>query len=215
MYRLLDRTLQFILERPLLFWICIVANGVGVVWGGWIWYGPQLSTSPLWAWPFIPDCPEAALFASLALIGLFYGRSWGWFNAFAAFASVKYGLWTIAFWLLHWSQVGFVDGYWPMEMMLFVSHIGLAGEGLLLMTRVGSLKLPTRLAILGWFVLSIGVDYGLGHHPQLTYAVPVSFALGSATLLTALLGLFLLLAPRMRVETTGFATAWQRERPGV
>jgi uncharacterized membrane protein YpjA len=171
------------------------ANAVGVVWGGWIWYGPQIAAAPIWAWPFIPDCPAAALYATIAFLGLYYGRNWGWFNAFASFACVKYGLWTVAFWLRHWSQAGFTDGYFPMEAMLFVAHIGLTCEGILLATRIGPLGLPARLAIIGWFALSIFMDYGLGFHPPLTYAVPEAFVLWLAVILTTACGAALLILP--------------------
>ncbi len=192
---LLDTILNVILKRPLLFWACMFANAVGVVWGGWIWYGPQLAAAPAWAWLFIPDCPLAAFWASLALIGLYYGRQWSWFNAFAAFACLKYGLWTVGFWLRHWSQVGFVDGFWPLELMLFVTHLGLTCEGLLLALRIGPLSLPARLTVISWYLLSIFVDYGLGHHPPLTPAVPLSFVFWLATLLTTAIGVALLLLP--------------------
>jgi uncharacterized membrane protein YpjA len=199
MLRLIDWVLNIILKNPLVFWACMAANAVGVVWGGWVWYGPQLAASPLWAWPFIPDCPLAALLATIAFIGLRYGRRWGWFNAFAAFACVKYGLWTVAFWLRHWSEAGLVPGYWPMEAMLFVSHVGLTCEGILLATRIGPLSLPARLAVVGWYALSIFVDYFVPHmppfHPPATWAVPVSFMLWTAVTLTAVIGAALLLVP--------------------
>lgn len=204
MLRLIDWVLNLILKNPLIFWACMAANAVGVVWGGWVWYGPQLAASPAWAWPFIPDCPQAALLATVAFLGLYYGRRWGWFNAFAAFACVKYGLWTLAFWLRHWSEAGLVPGYWPMEAMLFVAHIGLTCEGILLATRVGPLALPPRLAIVGWYALSIVVDYFVPHmppfHPPATWAVPVSFMLWVAIVLTAALGAALLLLPALRTR---------------
>mgnify|MGYP005840751869 CR=1 FL=1 len=195
MRQLLERVLDVILRNPLIFWSCMAANAVGVLWGGWVWYGPQLATAPLWAWPFIPDCPLAALLATAAFLGLRSGRRWGWFTAFTAFACLKYGLWTLAFWLRHWSEAGFVPGYWPLEAMLFVAHIGLTCEGLLLATRIGPLGLPARLLVIGWYALSIGVDYGLGHHPPLTYAVPLSYALWTAILLTTGLAIALLRLP--------------------
>jgi uncharacterized membrane protein YpjA len=195
MLRLIDWVYNLILKNPLIFWACMAANLVGVVWGGWVWYGPQIAAAPVWAWLFIPDCPLAALWATIAFLGLYFGRSWGWFNAFAAFACIKYGLWTVAFWLAHWSQVGFVDGYWPMELMLFVAHIGLTCEGLLLATRIGPLALPARLAVIAWYALSIFVDYGLGHHPPLTYTISASFVFWLATILTTALGAALLLVP--------------------
>ena len=195
MLRVLNWLLTLILNHPLIFWLCMAANTVGVIWGGWLWYGPQLAAAPAWAWPFIPDCPEAALWATIAFLGLRYQRRWGWFNAFAAFASIKYGLWTLAFWSRHWSQLGFVADYWPLEVMLFVAHIGLTCEGLLLATRIGTLSLPARLSIIGWYALSIFVDYGLGHHPPLTAVVPVTYVFWVAIALTTTIGALLLWLP--------------------
>jgi uncharacterized membrane protein YpjA len=203
MLRLINWVYDVLMRQPLLFWGAMAANMVGVVWGGWIWYGPQLAAAPLWAWPFIPDCPAAALYATVALVGLRFGRRWGWFTAFAAFACIKYGLWTVAFWLRHWSEVGFVPGFWPLELMLFVAHIGLTCEGILLATRIGPLGMPARLAVIGWYALSIFVDYGLGHHPPLTYAVPLSYALWVAVALTAALGTALLLPATQPLRSLG------------
>jgi len=203
MLRLINWVYDLLMRQPLLFWGAMAANMVGVVWGGWIWYGPQLAAAPLWAWPFIPDCPVAALYATVALVGLRFGRRWGWFNAFAAFACIKYGLWTVAFWLRHWSEAGFVPGFWPLELMLFVAHIGLTCEGILLATRIGPLGMPARLAVIGWYALSIFVDYGLGHHPPLTYAVPLSYALWLAVILTAAIGTALLLPATQLLRSLG------------
>lgn len=203
MLRLIDWVLKLILQNPLIFWACMAANLVGVVWGGWVWYGPQLAAAPAWAWPFIPDCPEAALWATVAFVGLRYGRRWGWFNAFAAFGCIKYGLWTVAFWLRHWAEAGLVPGYWPLEVMLFVAHIGLTAEGVLLATRIGPIGMPVRLAVTGWYALSIFVDYGLGFHPPLTYTVSTSFVLWLAVALTATLGLALLLLPTASTHGLG------------
>jgi uncharacterized membrane protein YpjA len=197
MLRLIDWIYRIINGNALIFWACMAANAVGVIWGGWVWYGPQLASSPWWAWFFIPDCPAAALYASIALIGMRYGRSVPWFNAFAAFACIKYGLWTLAFWSRHWVTVGAFE---PLEVMLFVSHIGLTAEGILIATRMGRVSLPARLAVIGVFALSIWVDYGLGFHPPLTFAVPMTFALWTATALTTLLGAALLLLPSVALE---------------
>lgn len=195
MLRLIDWIYRFIMKHPLVFWACMAFNTVGVIWGGWIWYGPMLLESPLWAWPFIPDCPEAALWATIAFLLLRYRGARTWFTAFAAFACIKYGLWTVFFWLRHWSEAGFVPDYYPMEVMLFVSHIGLTAEGILLARQIGPLNLPSRMGIIGWYVLSIYIDYGLGFHPPVTYAVPVEYVFWLATVLTVILGLGLLLLP--------------------
>ncbi len=194
---LLRRTLDFILDNPPIFWACVVANLLGAVVGTIFWYGPMLLASPLWAYPFIPDCPLAAALGTVALLGINAKRQWGFFYAFAAFACIKYGLWTVAYWLQAWSVGGF---FWnPIEIMLFVTHIGLFIEGLLLVTRIGDLGVLKRLAVIGWFVLSIGVDYGpyflgLGFHPPLG-PVAESFAFRVALVLTVIISMGLLSLP--------------------
>jgi uncharacterized membrane protein YpjA len=190
--RLLRWTYDLITGNPWLFWAAMATNAVGVVWGGWIWYGPMLAQAPIWAWLFIPDCPAAALWATIAFLLIRYGREQRWFTAFAAFGSIKYGLWTMAFWLQHWSIAGSVQ---PLELMLFVSHIGLTCEGLLLATRILPLSLPARLGVIGFYALSIYIDYGWGFFPPLTYAVSETFVFWLALGLTTMIGSGLLLLP--------------------
>jgi uncharacterized membrane protein YpjA len=194
---LLRGTLDFIMRRPFLFWSAIIANLVGAVGGAVWWYGSMLVSSPPWAWPFIPDCPLAAFMANIALLGLWANRRWPFFNALVAFACLKYGAWTVGFWLRQWSSAGEM---YPIEVLLFVSHIGLFVEGLLFLPYITPLSLPKRLTVIGWFVLSIFVDYGLGFYPPLASYVSVSFVFWLATALTALLGAGLLLLPRAAVH---------------
>jgi uncharacterized membrane protein YpjA len=194
---LLCGTLNTILRRPLLFWSAISANLIGAVGGAVWWYGSMLLNSPLWAWPFIPDCPLAAFIANIALLGLWANKRWPFFNALVAFACLKYGAWTVGFWLRQWSGAGEM---YPIEVLLFVSHIGLFIEGLLFLPYISPLSLPKRQAVIGWFMLSISVDYGLGFYPPLASHVPVSFIFWLATVLTALLGIGLLLFPRMGLQ---------------
>lgn len=190
--RLLRMTMQFILDNPLIFWACVGANLVGAVVGGWFWYGPMLLRSPWWALPFIPDCPLAALLGSIGLLALRYGRRWNWFFALTAFACIKYGLWTVAYWLNAWTVDGFRGD--PIEVMLFVSHIGLLCEGLLFIPYIAPLRVLSRLSVIGVFVLSIFVDYGLGFYPPLG-PVDRDFAMWTAIVLTAMLGAGLLALP--------------------
>ena len=62
-------------------------------------------------------------------------------------------------------------------------------------TRIGTLSLPARLSIIGWYALSIFVDYGLGHHPPLTAVVPVTYVFWVAIALTTTIGALLLWLP--------------------
>ncbi|MEN9938284.1 MAG: hypothetical protein RLZZ387_4863 [Chloroflexota bacterium] len=193
MEQLLRWTLNLILRNPLLFWGAVVANLLGTIIGGVIWYGPMIMSSPIWALPFIPDCPLAALLGTVALFGLRAGRRWRWFYALAAFFCITYGLWTIAFWLRQWTGSGVIL---PLEMMLFVTHIGLLCEGLLLVPHIGELSISRRTWVIAWFALSVFVDYGLGFHPPLSSHVSREFIFWLAAGLTAAVGAGLLLLPR-------------------
>jgi uncharacterized membrane protein YpjA len=201
MERLLRWTLNLIVSNPLLFWAAVVANLLGTLIGGVVWYGPMILNSPIWALPFIPDCPLAALLATIALFGIRAGRRWEWFNALAAFFCIKYGVWTIVFWLRQWSASGVIL---PVEALLFVTHIGLVCEGLLLVPQIGALALGRRVWVIAWFALSVFVDYALGFHPPLTSHVTREFIFWLAAVLTTLCGAGLLLLPRgnQRVATT-------------
>jgi uncharacterized membrane protein YpjA len=199
METLLRATLNLILRNPLLFWGAVVANLLGTIIGGIVWYGPMIAASPLWALPFIPDCPLAALLGTVALFGLRAGKRWRAFYALTAFFCIKYGLWTIAFWLRQWSGAGVVL---PVEAMLFVTHIGLLCEGLLFVPHIGALSFSKRMWVIAWFALSLFVDYGLGFHPPLTSHVSREFIFWLAAVLTALVGAGLLLLPRREAGAT-------------
>src|SRR5690606_15445464 len=121
------------------------------------------------------------LLATIAFVAHRYSRRWLWFTALSAFACLKYGAWTSSFLLKHWSGGGLIE---PISAGLFITHIGLMAEGALLVPQIGRLSLGARLATIGWFALSIFVDYGLGFHPPLTPQVPVEFVFWLATGLT-------------------------------
>jgi uncharacterized membrane protein YpjA len=197
--RLLRRVLDTIVSVPLLFWGCVTANMVGVIGGGIFWYGPMLWSSPLWAMPFIPDCPLAALVGTVALLAVWSRQRWRLLFAFAAFGCLKYGVWTLAFWLYYWNATGSLD---VVSVTMFVSHIGLCIEGLLFVPHIRPLSLTKRVVVVGWFVLSIFIDYGLGYYPPLGDYVPVSFVFWLAVVLTVVLGSALLLLPFGRASRT-------------
>ncbi|KMY54603.1 membrane protein [Bacillus sp. FJAT-27231] len=102
-------------------------NLVGTVYG-YIWYMPQLSDTPWYFWPFVPDSPTASLFFTIVLLGFLWKKSWGLFQALAIITLFKYGIWAVVMNLL----VLKVTGYLPWEgYMLMASHLGMAVQGLL------------------------------------------------------------------------------------
>lgn len=194
MIKLLRWTLDLILRNPLIFWACVITNLVGAVYGTFWWYGPMLAQSPLWAYPFIPDCPLAAAGGTVVVLALRAGKRWPFVYALVSFACIKYGFWTLAFWTRHWVGSGEIL---PIQVMLFVSHMGLIAEGVLFALRIGALSLPKRWWVSAWFALSVYVDYGLGYHPPLGGTVVTrDFAFAVAALLTFVLSAGLLALPR-------------------
>ncbi len=72
---LLIRFLQRLLCHPLILAAVLTADTLGFVWGLIYWYGRQLPGTPVWAWPFVPDCPLFGLVGGLALL-LMIAREW-------------------------------------------------------------------------------------------------------------------------------------------
>lgn len=186
--------LQSILSTPVMFWSCILADLIGTVFGLVFWYGPMLMDAPLWAIPFIPDCPLAALLGSVVLLILRAKKRWPLMETFAAFACMKYGAWTIGFWLRHWASPAPVE---PIGLLMFTTHTGLFCEGLLLLPGVRDLTRKARAGVWSWFILSVMVDYRFGYHPPLA-SVPLSYAFGMALTLTMLIGGMIMGYPRPR-----------------
>ncbi|QLQ05840.1 MAG: DUF1405 domain-containing protein [Anaerolineae bacterium] len=52
-----------------------------------------------WLWIFIPDCPLFALLFVIAFVALRRHPNWTWFYTITAIGLIKYGVWTVTFWL--------------------------------------------------------------------------------------------------------------------
>lgn len=186
MLRWLFRALN---AQPVLFWAAMFFDLLGFVIGGVVWYGPQLMAAPLWAWAFIPDCPLAAFLGMIAFIRLRMGKKADWFSALAAVSCIKYGIWTVLFWGTKWAATG---EYLPIEIGLVITHLAMAGQGVLLLPWLQPLRTRVRMAVVGWLALSVVVDYGFGHHPGLVAPITPLLAGTWAAVLTVLLGILML-----------------------
>lgn len=67
--------LHGLLRRPWVLAAVLVADMLGFIWGILYWYGRQLPGSPIWSWPFVPDCPLFGLVGGLALL-LVVAQEW-------------------------------------------------------------------------------------------------------------------------------------------
>jgi len=169
---------DWVVHTPLLAYGLALANLLGFFIGTVFWYGDFFSTfkPPLWAYPFIPDCPLAAGVFAVALILLHRGKSNNLINQLAAVFNIKYGAWTMTFWLLYWSRTG---DYNFVSLLMFVTHLGLTIEGLLILQYLHKPSLRDTLITLLWFVASDIVDYapiapgrdGYGWYPPLPLGI--------------------------------------------
>lgn len=194
MLRWLFRALNAV---PVLFWAAMFFDLLGFVVGGVIWYGPQLLAAPWWAWPFIPDCPLAALYGMIAFIRIRMGKKADWFTAVAALSAIKYGIWTVLFWGTKWAATG---EYLPLEIGLVITHLALMGQGMLLFPWLQPLRTRVRMLAVGWLALSVLVDYGYGHHPGLVPPITPALAGSWAAVLTVVLGVAVALCYRRPVS---------------
>lgn len=153
----LYRKLVALTFAPPILTAIFIGNGIGAVAGLVYWYGGQLLASPWVLWPFIPDSPGSTFWV-LPALALIVWRTPGWplLNAFAAFGVIKYGLWTVVFWALYWTNGG------PPHLeslAMTATHLVMIVEGLVLLgfTR---LTLPVALGLGAWFLFNDWIDFG-------------------------------------------------------
>ncbi|RAK22142.1 putative membrane protein YpjA [Anoxybacillus vitaminiphilus] len=117
---------SLLMHRSVL-WLLLMMNILGTIYG-YIWYGSQLSETPLRFLLFVPDSPTASLFFVFVLIAFLLGRNWPLFEALAMVTLFKYGIWAVVMNLLVWKVTGTLD--W-VAWMLILSHAAMALEGIL------------------------------------------------------------------------------------
>ena len=144
----------------------IIINFLGALYGFVFFYGNQLmnALAKPWALLFIPDCPLFALLMGVALLFVLQGKKKDAFYFFVFAGSIKYSLWTLAV-LLAFTSYYFQQDF-LLYALLFMSHIGLLLESLILLGRF-NFNQKAFLLTLAFFLLNDFFDYFLGTHPPL------------------------------------------------
>lgn len=203
--------LDAFMRSPLLVTAIFIGNSVGAVAGLLYWYGDQLRTNPWWFWPFIPDSPLSTFWIVPALALILWQRpGWPLLNAYAAFGIMKYGLWTVIFWVLYWRNGGSPH---LESITMSATHLVMLGEGVMLLnfTRMT----PKIALILGtWFLFNDWLDFGpLQLRPGLPVGVSVTMMLGVTVELTVLLtGVYLFLWLRSSLKRRDSASGVPSDR---
>lgn len=144
----------------LLFWV----NLVGAAFG-YNWYVEQLRELPIYTWIVVADSPLAVTGVTIVAFLRLRGRIWPWLELWSALAVIKYGAWAALLWLASWST-----GYpvYAFDLFgLFLTHIGMALEGLLLLRYAPPVPVRRAAPVLLWFFLNDYFDYVHRLHPTI------------------------------------------------
>lgn len=137
----------------------IIINIIGTIYGIY-YYIPQLSSTPIWFWLLVVDCP---LFTFLFALSLLLDIKSEFFNFFTSVGLIKYGFWTVFTVWLMFEQFMKVDPIiYPILIFL---HIGMTFEFIFLLSKLKISKL--NFLTIPIFLINDYSDYFLGTHPWL------------------------------------------------
>jgi uncharacterized membrane protein YpjA len=197
---------------PIVEWGLVIINLLGFVIGTIYWYGPQMAMFPPYLWPWLVDSPLSVLGFALALPLIRRGRTpWRELLAtWALFSNIKYGLWTVVFWMLWWNG----PGYFNLESvtMTFTHAVMvLMGGSLLLYYRPAVWQV---LVVTLWFAWNDYLDYWHGLAPRVPPGVSLDALQVEQVIVTTVLALgLLLLALRAEPRSPTEAAGYQRTTP--
>ncbi|MGI9952185.1 DUF1405 domain-containing protein [Moorellaceae bacterium AZ2] len=160
----------------------LVINLLGSLYG-YYWYRGQLAATPWVWWVFTPDSPLSTSLFTLALALALKGKENPLLRLLAAAGVIKYGLWAAVIISDYWLKGGPVE---PLEVMLFLSHLGMGAEGYIFVRHWPANFRQVLLAGV-WLGINDYVDYVLGRHPYLFRADQEGLAAVTAVGLSSLL----------------------------
>ncbi len=143
-----------ILKQRSVLWFLLIINSLGTIYG-YIWYQYQLSDTPWYFIPFVPDSPTASLFFVFVLIGFLLRRHFPLFEALAAITLFKYGIWAVG---MNIGGIVVTQSATVETWMLIFSHFGMAVQALLYAPYY-TFKLKHFLIALIWTFHNDIIDY--------------------------------------------------------
>jgi len=154
-----------ILKSTRILTVIILINLIGTL-AGFYYYYDQLSSSPVYLWPFIPDCPLYTMLAVVVLVTfLFTKKSVDLLSFITSIGLAKYGTWTVLV------VLGFSPFYFSINSSLYgllaCAHVLMALEFILPLYIIKEIKKSYVVAAFAWFFLNDFFDYFVGTHPPL------------------------------------------------
>ncbi|MDX8046133.1 DUF1405 domain-containing protein [Gracilibacillus sp. S3-1-1] len=137
-----------------------IVNFLGTIYG-YVWYGGQLSQTPMQFLLFVPDSPTASLFFTIFLYFNLRGKQVPLIEALAFTSLVKYGVWAVVMNLLTLYING--DLSWQ-GYMLIASHGAMAIQAFLY-APLYQIKLKHLAIAAVWLLHNEIIDYVYGMMP--------------------------------------------------
>jgi uncharacterized membrane protein YpjA len=169
-------------------WTLFIINFLGTIYG-FVWYGNQLAETPAYLRIFVPDSPTGSGLFALVLLTYLLGRHIPVLEALASITNLKYGVWAVAVIVAGWMLGDRVN--WQ-DVMLLVSHSGMAAESILYARFYRLSWLPVGIAAL-WTLNNDFLDYVMDIHPWLPQVLePFEGYVGLFTVMLSLLSISLI-----------------------
>jgi uncharacterized membrane protein YpjA len=143
--------------HKLILALVIIINIIGSLFGLY-YYWDQLTMTPWYYWLFVPDCPMYSFFMVFALGFIAMGKRFDTFNVITIVGLAMYGAWTM-FTLIYFREVFFAPENALMSVGLWVSHLGLALESVLLLPYIKNAGIISWALAGAWFLAQDFFDY--------------------------------------------------------
>ncbi|MEW6294714.1 MAG: DUF1405 domain-containing protein [Candidatus Diapherotrites archaeon] len=169
------------------FWVIVIGNLIGFIYGVFFYYWQQLMNTNLFLWVFVPDCPLAALLFAVTLIGIKFKKNFQWFYFFSFAFALKYAFWTV-FVLLKYNWFYFTPEASFLYSVLFVSHILLFAEQFILLNKIEAKKIFLIITLILFLVFDFS-DYVLSTNPPMPY-LALSFMFPATIAMTLFFSFF-------------------------
>jgi uncharacterized membrane protein YpjA len=187
---MLTTWIQQLYAVPMVEASLVLGNLLGFILGTLYWYGPQMAFTPPWLWPWLVDSPLSVLGFALALplIRRRPARATELLATWAVFSNIKYGLWTVVFWLLWWQGPG---SFTLESIIMTFTHAAMMGMGASLLLFYRPSIWPIMVTAL-WFAFNDYLDYWHGIAPSVPPGVSLDTLKMEQVTVTSLLTVGLL-----------------------
>ena len=154
--------LSKLLDNNFVWLFLFIGNLLGSVLGFNV-YSLQLSQSPLYLWPMIPDCPIQTAGFCIFLVLHRLRRNYPVLNMFLFLGLVKYALWTLVAVPLYAPQL--TPSLFEANSVLAYFHTGMILDAIFLIPSLKKVQLRFLLLNNIWLFWNDLSDYFIGTHP--------------------------------------------------